>query len=630
MSSVRLGSNIASLTAQRRLSESTASLGRIYERLSSGQRINQASDDAAGLSVVSSLDTKRRVFTQGIRNLNDGISLLNIADGAAEQLSSIVIRLKELAEQAANGTYGVKQRKALDAEAQALSKEYFRIARSTTFNGRGVFFSEFGELRLQGGYGADGGIQSGLGGAIGSGTFGSATTYQTPQSCYTTTLGDINGDGILDLAASGDSGIATIMLGTGGGAFSAVATYQMEATGPSRASWEIMLKDINGDGLLDLATFGRSSLGGTATFRLGNGDGSFRAATSYDMSSTQCFGADMGDINGDGILDLVAASSTGLAGVRLGNGDGSFGATTNFQMDLTASNAIKLGDINGDGVLDLVSCGTGGGVGTSTVRLGTGAGTFGSAVSYTMDTVNANDVELADLNGDGRLDLITCGSSGSGTSHVRLGLGDGTFGSAVSYSMQGNALELGDMNGDGFLDLVTSGDGGASPSVVVGLGKGDGSFGSSTTYQIDLSTSISLTLGDVSGDGVLDVLSGGGGSVAVMSANAVAGISPLLSFWLTSRADALQALSQFDRALNRLSTQRGIIGAFQSRITVAGNVLQASAENYATASGRIKDADVAQESANLVRTQILQQAASSVLAQANQQPALAITLLGNS
>lgn len=132
-------------------------------------------------------------------------------------------------------------------------------------------------------------------------------------------------------------------------------------------------------------------------------------------------------------------------------------------------------------------------------------------------------------------------------------------------------------------------------------------------------------------DGVLDLVTAGfdgmNGSVSVRLAATTSGISPLLPFRLTSRADALQALSEFDHALDRLTVQRGVIGAFQSRITVAGHVLRASADNSQTAAARIKDADIAQESASLVRTQILQQAASAVLAQANQAPALAIRLL---
>ena len=125
---VKIGSNIASIQAQRRLGEATSSLSTIYERLSSGKRINKASDDAAGLAIADDLNAKTRVYTQAIRNGNDGISVLSIADSANEALGGIVTRIRELTEQSANGTYSNKQRDAIDKEAQALSKEFLRIS----------------------------------------------------------------------------------------------------------------------------------------------------------------------------------------------------------------------------------------------------------------------------------------------------------------------------------------------------------------------------------------------------------------------------------------------------------------------------------------------------------------------
>ena len=102
MSSIRIASNLASLNAQRRLGEASSQLGKVSERLSSGLRINRAADDAAGLAISESLKTDQRVFGQGVRNLNDGISLLSIADSTLETLSNISVRMKELAEQASN------------------------------------------------------------------------------------------------------------------------------------------------------------------------------------------------------------------------------------------------------------------------------------------------------------------------------------------------------------------------------------------------------------------------------------------------------------------------------------------------------------------------------------------------
>ena len=132
---ITIGTNIASLQAQRRLANATESLGATYEKLSSGQRINKASDDAAGLAIADSLRANQRVATVAIRNANDGISTVAIADGALGQIGDVLTRLAELAEQSANGVFSTLQRSALQNEFSALGSEIERIALTTTFNG---------------------------------------------------------------------------------------------------------------------------------------------------------------------------------------------------------------------------------------------------------------------------------------------------------------------------------------------------------------------------------------------------------------------------------------------------------------------------------------------------------------
>ena len=132
---ITVGSNIASLQAQRRLGDATERLGKTYEKLSSGQRINRASDDAAGLAIADSLRANQRVATVAIRNANDGISTIGIADGALGQIGNVLSRLAELAEQSANGVFSTVQRSALNNEFVALSSEIERIASTTSFNG---------------------------------------------------------------------------------------------------------------------------------------------------------------------------------------------------------------------------------------------------------------------------------------------------------------------------------------------------------------------------------------------------------------------------------------------------------------------------------------------------------------
>ena len=132
---VTIGSNIASLQAQRRLSLASDALSRTYEKLSSGQRINRASDDAAGLAIADALRSDQRIAAVAVRNANDGISTIAIADAALGQIGNVLTRMAELSEQSANGVFSVVQRSALQNEFVALASEIERIAVTTEFNG---------------------------------------------------------------------------------------------------------------------------------------------------------------------------------------------------------------------------------------------------------------------------------------------------------------------------------------------------------------------------------------------------------------------------------------------------------------------------------------------------------------
>jgi flagellin len=135
MAPITIGSNVQSLNAQRRLDTTSSSLQRVYERLSSGKRINRASDDGGGLTIADRLSADQRLASVAIRNVNDGISTISIADGALEQIGSVLLRLAELAEQSSSGIYSATQRSALDSEFSALGSEIERVATTTLFNG---------------------------------------------------------------------------------------------------------------------------------------------------------------------------------------------------------------------------------------------------------------------------------------------------------------------------------------------------------------------------------------------------------------------------------------------------------------------------------------------------------------
>lgn len=131
---MKLGANTSSLRAQTNLANTTSKLATTFERLSSGLRINRPSDDAAGLAIADSLRADARIASVAIRNANDGVSMISITDAALESVGSILIRMAELAEQSANGTYSTSQRSALATEFLALGSEVERIASTTEYN----------------------------------------------------------------------------------------------------------------------------------------------------------------------------------------------------------------------------------------------------------------------------------------------------------------------------------------------------------------------------------------------------------------------------------------------------------------------------------------------------------------
>jgi flagellin len=175
---ITINTNVAAINAQRNLSQTQARLEGNYGRLSTGYRINRSADDAAGLAISERFKSQIRSLAQAERNASDGISLTQTAEGAMNEMTGVLIRLRELAVQSANGTLGSTERQYLDDERLALTNEITRIANSTRFNGQSL---------LTGGFASGVSLQVGLGGTLGASGFD--TVDVTIASTTATDLG---------------------------------------------------------------------------------------------------------------------------------------------------------------------------------------------------------------------------------------------------------------------------------------------------------------------------------------------------------------------------------------------------------------------------------------------------------
>ncbi len=343
--------------------------------------------------------------------------------------------------------------------------------------------------------------------------FSGPTNFAAHTSPNSVAIGDLNGDGNKDLVvANGVSNDVSILLGNGAGSFS--APTNLAAHGAPTA---VAIGDFNGDSKPDLAV--ANSISNDVSILLANPmvPGAFLPATNF-AAGNHPYSIAIGDLNGDGKLDLAVANcgmggGSGCGGasgvtVLLGNGSGGFSAPTTFAAG-TGVRSVAIGDLNGDGKPDLAVAN--GASNDVSILLGKGSGGFSAPANFAAGSF-PESVAIGDLNGDSKPDLVVancsfvCGSgSDSGNVSILLGNGAGSFSAAVNFTAGTGpeSVVIGDLNGDSKPDLAVAN--GASNDVSILLGTGSGSFSAPIDFTAHASPE-DVAIGDLNHDSRPDVV----------------------------------------------------------------------------------------------------------------------------
>lgn len=469
------------------------------QRLSSGLRINSAKDDAAGLAISDRMTSQIRGLNQAVRNANDGISLAQTAEGALQESTNILQRMRELAVQSANDTNTDADRSSLQSEVKQLQSELDRIADTTTFNGKNLLDGTFSGAKFQVGANAN------------------QTITISTASAKTDALG--------------------------------VNRYQMDDGTMSDA-----IAANTG------TTSANANTGDTVTFKGNFNDTAFSEAVTISAGATAS--AVESQINAlSSVTGITADAETNVKLSGL-----SAAGTVTFDLygkDTTSASTISASITDKDDLTDLVSA-----INDKSSLTGITAELSGDKKSLTMTSLDGYDVRIKNFDHTTasatiKVDPLNSDEATTGQITLTDGAGDST--------VVGGRLTL---DGVGTFTMTSTGTGAAAAAGTV-------------SSSLDKVSDVSI----ITQDGAND------------------------------------AISVIDGAVAQIDTIRGDLGAVQNRFESTIANLSNVSENLSAARSRILDADIAQETSAMTKNNILQQAGVSVLAQANQAPQLALSLL---
>ncbi|WP_305832054.1 flagellin [Photobacterium leiognathi] len=511
---ITINTNVTAMTAQRNLNSASSSVADSMQKLSSGLRINSAKDDAAGLQISNRLTNQTNGLNVAMRNANDGVSMAQTAEGAMQESTTIMERMRELALQSANGSNSDKDREAMQKEMGQLQAEMNRIADTTSFGGQNLLDGSFGEKSFQ----------------IG------ANSNET-QSLE---LMDVSSHAL-------------------GRSYSGVA----DAT-------EAVAKDF---------------VGGTATgnsqLSLSLGDTEHKIDVTRDMTAEDL----QNKLNNiDGVSNISVTETT--AGVP-------------------AKDAVAA---------------------TQTIKAMTGEFSLnvaGQAVAVDMGSDSVDDV-VTNINA-----AITTAIAGDAKYTGMKAEVDKDGNIAITGPADGGDLDIQATVTDGTAGTVTVGAQAATATGTAGTGFSQGTKqttnGTAATDEVGAKFEISLANAKFD-EGIATYNLNGAGDKNVATGTVTT--ESVASLDLSTAEGAQNAIDVLDSAMEQIDDKRAEIGAFQNRMNHTMSNLANINENVNASNSRIKDVDFASETINMTKGQILQQAGTSILAQAKQIPQAALSLLG--
>ncbi|MFC3609658.1 flagellin N-terminal helical domain-containing protein [Stutzerimonas tarimensis] len=580
-----VNSNITSLNVQKNLNKAAGNLGESMQRLSSGLKINSAKDDAAGLQISNRLTNQISGLNTAVKNANDGISIAQTAEGAMQESTNLLQRMRELSLQSANGSNSEDDRKALQEEFTALSGELTRIAKTTSFGGKNLLDGTFGSTSFQIGANANQTVSFGLSSVASKdlkGTYSSASAEgAAPAGLQAKTTGDVVNVSTVDAAAvastytSGGTGAITDFSGAN------AATFQIGGTSITLNTNLTNTAGVAGEIQAQLTAAGNTSI--TAAESGGNIVLTNAAGTGVTVTGGETvFGNAPTSVEGSPATTAGTAPITGTSVI------GSAGAIKVNDQDVTFTAADDV-----DTILSAISTATGGAV-TGTVENG----------RITLTSSDGAPVKLEDATG-------TAGQGALAKLGLKAGETDAKLQSATSITLNGTEIKLGE--GDD-MDTIVTAINTASTGVTASKNE-DGT--------LKLSSDKDFTVADgAKGTGLAALGLAAGSSAAVTQETTVSNLD------ISTAEGSQQAIQVLDGAMQQIDSERAKLGAVQNRFDSTVSNLQNIAENASAARSRIQDVDFASETAEMAKQQTLQQASTSVLAQANQLPSSVLSLLG--